>query len=168
MALITCPDCSATVSDAAPACVRCGRPLHARPAPRAAAPDPYGIHRKADAQAQAVASNRTIAFVCYGLMLLSFMYFIPGIIALIVAYAKRGDARGTFVESHYDWQISTFWLSLVYVLGLILGGFAIAIMTEGVVVGVVGMWVFGLAITAWYLWRIIRGGLALNDNRPIS
>lgn len=37
MALIMCPDCQAQVSDAAPACPRCGRPIAMQP-PRPAAP----------------------------------------------------------------------------------------------------------------------------------
>jgi uncharacterized membrane protein len=186
MALITCPDCGNSVSDAAPACIHCGRPMrpqppfqdqaqvpprpspYARPvAPGSAEADPYGMQRKADARAQQEASAKTIAWVIYGLQILSFLYFIPGILGLVLGYAKRGDTRGTFLESHFDWQIATFWKSLWWGIGLLFVVLFVALVLEQVVLGTGLGYVLGLAVTAWYLWRVIRGALALNDNRAI-
>lgn len=184
MPLITCPDCGHSVSDAAPACIHCGRPLRAQsqPQPQAQVPpqpspyprpvaspdaDPYGAQRKADARAQQEASGKTIAWIIYGLQVLSFLYFIPGIVGLILGYAKRGDARGTFLESHFDWQIATFWKSLWWAFGLLFAVLFVAIVLEQVVLATTLAYVLGLGITVWYLWRVIRGALALNDNRAI-
>lgn len=185
MALITCPDCGNSVSDAAPACIHCGRPIASPPQPqfqtqippspspysRPVAPpadaDPYGVQRKADARAQEEASAKTIVWVIYGLQILSFLYFIPGILGLVLGYAKRGDARGTFLESHFDWQIATFWRSLWWAIGLMFVLLFVILVLEQVVLGTGLGYVLGLGMTAWYLWRVIRGALALNDNRAI-
>ena len=42
----------------------------------------------------------------------SFIFGWPSIIAVIINYVKRGDARGTWLESHFDWQIKTFWYAV--------------------------------------------------------
>lgn len=186
MPLITCPDCGNSVSDAAPACIHCGRPLQAPPRthpqsqpqdasftdpPRAssAAPpaDPYGVQRREREREQRAASAKTIAWIIYGLQILSFLYFIPGIVGLILGYAKRGDARGTWVESHFDWQISTFWQSLLWGIGLFVVLLFVFLAMEAVVLGTVLGYALGLGVTAWFLWRVIKGALALNDNRAI-
>jgi uncharacterized membrane protein len=64
----------------------------------------------------------------------SFLFGWPSIIAVIINYVKRGEARGTWLESHFDWQIRTFWFALLWgclvgltglVLAIVLVGFAI-------------------------------------------
>ena len=86
-----------------------------------------------------------------------------GIAGVIVAYVKRDDARGSWVESHLRWLIRTFWFSLLWavigwvvllVLGLILIGIPLAILIWG-------------AASIWVLYRVIRGYLLFNDSRPI-
>jgi uncharacterized membrane protein len=42
----------------------------------------------------------------------SFLFGWPSIIAVIINYVKRSEARGTWLESHFDWQIRTFWFAL--------------------------------------------------------
>lgn len=181
MALITCPDCGGSVSDAAPACIHCGRPLApARPAPSYAAPayappssaasayaaaDPMA--RRMDSREARAASAKPIAMVVYVLFMLSFLYFIPGIVGLIVAYLKRGDARGTWVESHFDWQIETFWKSLWWALGLVVLGVLVVVVTEFAGLPLILLYGAGLAVSLWYIYRLVRGALALYDERPI-
>lgn len=178
MALITCPDCGGSVSDAAPACIHCGRPLApARPAAPYAAPayappssayaaaDPMA--RRVDAKDARAASAKPVAMVVYVLFFLSFLYFIPGIVGLIVAYIKRGDARGTWVESHFDWQIETFWKSLWWGLGLVVLGVLMAFVTEFAELLVLLLYPAALAVTLWFIYRMVRGALALYDERPI-
>lgn len=176
MALITCPDCGGSVSDAAPACIHCGRPLAAaQPAP-SYAPPPYAapppvaadpMARRVEAREARAASAKPIAFVVYGLFVLSFLYFIPGIIGMVVAYVKRGDARGTWVESHFDWQIETFWKSFWYGMGVVVLG-VVMFATESI--GLLMILLYGamIGITLWYIYRVVRGALALYDERPIS
>jgi uncharacterized membrane protein len=89
----------------------------------------------------------------------SFVGGVPSIIAVILNYVKRGDARGTWVESHYRWQIRTFWYALLwFVIGWIL------IFT---IVGIIIGWPILAALTVWLIYRIARGWLRLRDRQPM-
>ena len=83
----------------------------------------------------------------------------PSILAVIVNYVKRGDARGTWLDSHFGWQIRTFWYALVWV---VLAGLLIL-----TVVGIPFAWVLLVAAGIWVLYRIIRGWIALAEARPM-
>ena len=89
----------------------------------------------------------------------SFVGSVPSIVAVILNYVKRGDARGTWLESHYRWQIRTFWYAIGWVL---LAGFLILTL-----IGIP----FGLAIlvgvSLWLIYRIARGWLRLRDRLPM-
>jgi uncharacterized membrane protein len=74
-------------------------------------------------------------------------------------YIKRGDARGTWAESHYRWQIRTFWFALLW---LIIG--VLLIMT--LVGAPIGIGVLIVA-TIWLMYRIARGWLRLRDKRAM-
>jgi uncharacterized membrane protein len=89
----------------------------------------------------------------------SFVGSVPSIIAVILNYVKRGDARGTWVDSHYRWQIRTFWFALLWAVI----GWALVITVIGIVVGVPVL----VALTLWLIYRIARGWLRLNDRRPM-
>lgn len=85
----------------------------------------------------------------------SFLFAWPSIIAVILNYVKRGEARGTWLESHFTWQIRTFWWSLAWsILGL------------ATLVLVVGFFIL-LASAVWYVYRIVRGWTQLNEGRPL-
>ena len=89
----------------------------------------------------------------------SFVGSVPSIVAVVLNYAKRGSARGTWLEAHYRWQIRTFWFALFWFVAAVL-----LIMTlVGAPIG------FGIlvAITAWLVYRIARGWLRLLDARPM-
>ena len=89
----------------------------------------------------------------------SFLGSIPSIAAVILNYVKRGDARGTWVESHYRWQIRTFWYALLWaVIGTIL--------VFTIVGAVIGFPVL-IALTLWLIYRIARGWLRLGDHKPM-
>ena len=83
----------------------------------------------------------------------------PSIIAVIINYVKRGDARGTWLDSHFSWQLRTFWYAAVWV---VLGGMLIL-----TVVGIPVAWVLLVAAGIWVLYRIIRGWIALAEARPM-
>jgi uncharacterized membrane protein len=85
----------------------------------------------------------------------------PSIIAVILNYVKRGDARGTWLESHFRWQIRTFWFGLLWVSLCVL----FVILTLGL--GLLVVWFPAVIITAWLIYRVVRGWLALNDRRPM-
>jgi uncharacterized membrane protein len=85
----------------------------------------------------------------------------PSIIAVVLNYVKRSEVRGTWLESHFRWQIRTFWFGLLWV-GLC-GLFVL--MTLGI--GIVIAW-FPLAIVSvWFVYRIVRGWMALRGGRPM-
>ena len=89
----------------------------------------------------------------------SFLGSVPSIVAVILNYVKRGDARGTWAESHYRWQIRTFWYALLWAI--------IAILLIITIIGLIfGYIVLGL-LTLWLIYRIARGWLRLVDRQPM-
>jgi len=84
----------------------------------------------------------------------------PSILAVILNYAKRGDVRGTYLESHFRWQIRTFWFALLWV--------AVAFLLFVTIVGIPLAWLVVIVTGVWVLYRIIRGWLALNESRAIE
>lgn len=91
----------------------------------------------------------------------SFLVGWPSIIAVILNYLKRDDARGTWLESHFRWQIRTFWFGALWV-GLCA---LFIVMTLGL--GLLIAWVPLGLITVWFIYRIIRGWLALTERRSM-
>ncbi len=85
----------------------------------------------------------------------------PSIIAVILNYVKRNDARGTWLESHFRWQIRTFWFGLLWTMVCVL----FVIMTLGL--GILIAWMPLAFITIWFIYRIVRGWIALNARRPM-
>jgi uncharacterized membrane protein len=81
----------------------------------------------------------------------------PSIIAVILNYVKRGDVRGTWLESHFRWQIRTFWFGLLWVVLCWL--FIIGTLGIGIVIA----WIPLVVITLWFIYRIARGWIALRD-----
>ncbi|XSG85452.1 MAG: DUF4870 family protein [Methylohalobius sp. ZOD2] len=101
-------------------------------------------------QAEALKKWATIG---YALQAVSFIVGISYIAALIVAYLKLPEARGTWLESHYLWQIRTFWYSLLW----------------GVLGGISLMWLAGymilIADMIWMVYRIVVGWVRLSENK---
>jgi uncharacterized membrane protein len=85
----------------------------------------------------------------------------PSIIAVILNYVKRSDVRGTWLESHFRWQIRTFWYGLLWVLPCVL----FIVITFGV--GIVIAWLPLAIVSVWFVYRILRGWLALRDGRSM-
>jgi uncharacterized membrane protein len=83
----------------------------------------------------------------------------PSIIAVILNYVKRSEVRGTWLDSHFSWQIRTFWFALLW---LALGG--VLFLT---VVGIPFAFVAWFATGIWVLYRIIRGWLALSSQKEL-
>jgi uncharacterized membrane protein len=82
---------------------------------------------------------------------------ILSVVALIINYVKRPSARGTIFESHFTWQIRTFWWTVLW---LVILGVPVVL--------TLGLASFLLFIPAiWYLYRMIKGLIYLNDRRPM-
>jgi len=93
----------------------------------------------------------------------AFVFGWPSIIAVIINYVKQGDARGTWLESHFRWQIRTFWFALAWVILIGLAGAALAIVLIGFAIWGVGLFLLGI----WAIYRIARGWLRLKDRQPM-
>jgi len=83
----------------------------------------------------------------------------PSLIAVILNYVKRSDVRGTFLESHFRWQIRTFWSALLWAL--------VALVLAFTVIGLPVAWVVAVGTGLWVLYRITRGWLALTSERAM-
>ena len=93
----------------------------------------------------------------------SFLFGWPSIIAVIINYVKRGEARGTWLESHFDWQIRTFWLALAWAVVVGLVSLPLTLIVVGIGTWVAGMFLLGV----WAIYRIARGWLRLNAHRAM-
>lgn len=89
----------------------------------------------------------------------SFVFGLPSIVAVVLNYARRSATRGTWLESHFAWQIRTFWFAFLW------GCVATLLMVT--VIGIpLALGVFGL-VGLWVIYRVVRGWLALNERRPM-
>jgi len=84
----------------------------------------------------------------------------PSIIAVALNYATRHDVRGTYLETHYRWQIRTFWYAVLW--------FVIAGVLFFTIIGIPLAWLIVVVTGVWILYRLARGWLALNDDKPID
>jgi uncharacterized membrane protein len=94
----------------------------------------------------------------------AFLFGWPSIIAVIINYVKRDEARGTWLESHFTWQIRTFWLALLWALVIGAVGAVLAIVLVGFAIWIVGFFALGL----WAIYRIAKGWMALRDRRAVA
>ena len=93
-----------------------------------------------------------------------FVFGLPSIIAVIMNYARQSDVRGTFLESHFRWQIRTFWFALLWAIVIL----ALSLPLMLIVVGFFTAWIGFVLLGIWVIYRIIRGWLALRDQRPVN
>ena len=92
-----------------------------------------------------------------------FLFGLPSIIAVILNYARRNEARGTWLESHFDWQIRTFWYALLWIIVTLLASAPFLLVVVGIFFAIAGFAVVGL----WVAYRVVRGWLALRSNHPM-
>ncbi|WP_296755783.1 hypothetical protein [Thiobacillus sp.] len=107
------------------------------------------------ASGEKIASLKTLATVIYALYAVSLFIGITAVVAIVLNYLKRDDARGTWLDSHFSWQIRTFWWGLLW---LVVGAATWIIL--------IGWLVWGVACI-WFVYRIAKGWLNLNDNKPM-
>ena len=104
---------------------------------------------------EAAAKLKNVVLVCYALQALFFFAGLSAVVAVVIANIKRDDARGTWLETHFRWQIRTFWWGLLW----------------GVIGGVLSIVVIGFAVlfadAVWIIYRVAKGWLNLNDNKPM-
>ena len=106
--------------------------------------------------AEELASLKQVTMVVYALQALGFLTGgVTAIVAIIVNYVKREDVAGTIYQSHFDWQIRTFWWGLLW--GVI--GMLLIVVVVGFAVLFVG-WV-------WTVYRVVKGWLKLTEGKPV-
>jgi len=110
----------------------------------------YGLH----------AFSALMGVISSAAIVTAFLTGWPSLLAVILNYAKRSEVRGTWLESHFSWQIRTFWWALFWVVT----AFVLFMTIIGIPVALLMFVGTGL----WVLYRIVRGWLALNDGRPIA
>ncbi|HEY7240381.1 MAG TPA: hypothetical protein VH600_14500 [Burkholderiales bacterium] len=104
---------------------------------------------------EAQGSLRQLAGLVYGLQAASMLVGVTLFAGVIINYLRRREAAGTWLESHFTWQIRTFWWSLAWcVLGI-----ATAIVLVGVFI------LIGSGV--WFVYRVVRGWIDLNEGRPM-
>jgi uncharacterized membrane protein len=120
----------------------------------------------------------TLTHVVYGLHALSlvigafgaatiigaFLFGWPSIIAVITNYVKRGDVAGTWLESHFRWQIRTFWYAVLWSFLVVLVSLPLTLVLVGFVTWAIGLFALGI----WATYRVVRGWLALNDGKALQ
>jgi uncharacterized membrane protein len=101
-------------------------------------------------------ANKNITQIIYGLYAAAIVVGVTYFVAIVLNYVKRDDVRGTWLESHFTWQIRTFWYSLLW--------FAIGIpLMVALGLGFVVWIIAGI----WYIYRIVKGWLRLNESKPM-
>ena len=110
----------------------------------------YGLH----------AFSAVMGVISSAAVVTAFLTGWPSILAVILNYARRADVRGTYLESHFTWQIRTFWYAVLWVV--------ISILLFVTLIGIPLAWLLVVATGIWVLYRIGRGWLALNDGREIG
>ena len=88
-----------------------------------------------------------------------FVFSVPSIVAVMLSYAKRGEAAGTYLESHFRWQIRTFWFAALW---CVIGG----VMMVTILLIPVSFVLF-VGVGVWVAYRVIRGWLALGSAKPL-
>ncbi len=99
--------------------------------------------------------QKNLVLLVYILQAAAFLVGISSIAGIIINYLKRDEVRGTWLESHFNWQIKTFWWAL---LGFVVGAILLIVVIGGLIM---------LATTIWVIYRIIKGWLAYNDGKPL-
>jgi uncharacterized membrane protein len=92
-----------------------------------------------------------------------FLFGWPSIIAVIINYVKRSDVRGTYLDSHFSWQIRTFWWAMLWAIIIGVIGAVLAIVIVGFAIWIIGFFALGI----WAIYRIARGWLRLKDRQPM-
>jgi uncharacterized membrane protein len=93
-----------------------------------------------------------------------FIFGLPSLLAVILNYIRRAEVRGTWLQSHFEWQIRTFWFALLWIGVTLLIGAPLTLILIGVYIVLMGFAIVGL----WVAYRIVRGWLTLRDGRPMA
>lgn len=100
-------------------------------------------------------SAKKITMIVYVLYAIAIFCGVTGLVAIVVNYVKKDDVKGTLYESHFRWQIRTFWFSCLWAFLGLLTSFIL-----------IGFAILGVAYI-WYIYRVVKGFLRLNDDKAM-
>lgn len=109
----------------------------------------YGLH----------AFSALTGLVSAAFIVTAFLSGWPSIIAVVLNYMNMGEVRGTWLESHFRWQLRTFWYALLWVVVSMLLAFTL--------IGIPAAIILALGAGIWVLYRLVRGWSALAAERPM-
>ena len=110
-------------------------------------------------------SLKTIAHIVYLCQSLFFLYGITAVVGMVMNYVKLKKTKGTWLESHFRWQLKTFWLALViFIIGSL---FLITGWASTVMISFIGILIIA-ANVVWIVYRVVRGWIALSRNQPVK
>lgn len=101
------------------------------------------------------AFDRSLGNITYGLYSGAVVFPVLAVAAVIIDYIKRSEVRGTLLESHFNWQIRTFWFMLLW---SVIGGLLCLIIVGWAVLAAAGI---------WYIYRVVKGWLRLSEGRSV-
>lgn len=114
---------------------------------------------------RSIEDEKRLAHVLYILHALApFTAWLLAVIAIVLGMAKRDDVRGTFLDSHFSWLSRTFWWGLLWI---VVCGLVTTLMFVTVIL-IPLIWLPFTLLFIWYLYRVIKGWLRLNDGRPVD
>ena len=108
-------------------------------------------------------ADKQVTTIIYALYAASILVGVTCLVAIVMNYVKKDDVAGTFLESHFRWQIRTFWFALLWACVVFAVGAVLAIVLVGFAIWIVGFFALGL----WAIYRIARGWLALRDRQTV-
>ena len=92
-----------------------------------------------------------------------FIWGLPSIVAVIMNYARRSATHGTYLESHFRWQIRTFWYAVLWSFIIAAVAIPLVLILIGIPILIVGYY----ALAIWIIYRVARGWMSLRDQRPM-
>ena len=114
-----------------------------------------------------VSGSITITHVLYALHAAApFTLWTLAIVAMIIGVAKRDEVRGTWLDTHYAWLAATFWWGILFAIIAWTIFWVLGLLTLGI--GMIVLWILPVGVLIWYLYRVIKGWLRLNDLKPVE
>jgi uncharacterized membrane protein len=104
-----------------------------------------------------------IGLVSFHMVVGMFIWGLPSIVAVVMNYARRSATHGTYLESHFRWQIRTFWYAVLWSFVIAAVAIPLVLILVGIPILIGGYY----ALAIWIIYRVARGWLALRDKRPM-
>lgn len=105
---------------------------------------------------QAETNNKNITQLIYALYAASLLVGLTALVAIILNYVKRDDVANTMYESHFRWQIRTFWFGLLW-----------SVLAFISVLTIIGPFIAFPIVYVWYIYRIVKGWIRLSEGKPM-